>query len=117
MCMGYFLLEHHSFGLKNANATYQRAMTTIFHDMMHKNMEDYVNDMLAKSRKRDTHLEDLSLILDYMEQFQLRLNPKKCAFGGTLGKMLGYIMSEKGIEVNPKNVQAIMEMPPPRNIT
>ena len=39
------------FGLKNIGATYQRAMTIIFHDMMHKNMEDYVDDMLAKSRK------------------------------------------------------------------
>ena len=64
------------FGLKNAGATYQREMTTIFHDMMHKNMEDYVDDTLAKSRKRDTHLEDLSLILDRMEKFQLRQNSK-----------------------------------------
>ena len=69
------------FGLKNTGATYQRAMTTIFHDMMHKNMEDYVDDTLAKSRHRNTHLDDLRLILDRMEKFQLRLNPKKCAFG------------------------------------
>ena len=51
-----------------------------------------------------------------MEQFQLRLNPKKCAFGVTSGKLLGYIISEKGIEVDPKKVQAIMHMPPPKNI-
>lgn len=71
------------FRLKNAGANCQRAMTTMFHDMMHKNMEDYVDGTLAKSRKRDTHFDDLSLILDHMEQFQLRLNPKKCAFGVT----------------------------------
>lgn len=59
-------------------------MTTIFHDMMHKNMEYYVDDTLAKSKKRDTHLYDLGLILDRMEKFQLRLNPKKCTFGITL---------------------------------
>ena len=104
------------FGLKNAGATYQRAMTTIFHDMMHKNMEDYVDDTLAKSQHRNTHLDDLRLILDRMEKFQLRLNPKKCAFGVTSGMLLGYIISEKGIEVDPEKVQAIMEMPPPRNI-
>ena len=58
-----------NFGLKNARATYQQAMETIFHDMMHKNMEDYVDDTLAKSKKIDTHLDDLEVILDHMEQF------------------------------------------------
>lgn len=83
---------------------------------MHKNMEDYVDDTLAKSQQRSTHLSDLSFILDRMEWFQLRLNPKKCAFGVTYGKLLGYIISAKGIEVDPEKVQAIMEMPPPCNI-
>ena len=52
-----------------------------------------------------------------MEKFQLRLNPKKCAFGVTSGKLLGYIISAKGIEVDPEKVQAIMDMPPPKNIS
>ena len=52
-----------------------------------------------------------------MEQFQLRLNPKKCAFGVTSKKLLGYIISTKGIEVDPEKVQAIMDMPPPKNIS
>lgn len=65
-----------AFGLKNLGATYQQAMTTIFHDMFHKNMEVYVDDTLAKYKTRDTHLYDLEVILDCMEQFQLRLNPK-----------------------------------------
>ena len=51
-----------------------------------------------------------------MEKFQLRLNPKKCAFGVTSGKLLGYIISKKGIEVDLEKFQAIMEMPPPHNI-
>ena len=89
------------FGLKNVGATYQREMTTIFHDMMHKNMEDYVDDTLVKSRRSDTHHKDLSLILDRMEQFQLRLNPKKCAFNVTSKKLLSYIISAKDIEVDP----------------
>ena len=95
----------------------KREMTTIFHDMMHKNMEDYVDDTLEKSKTRSVHLSHLSLILDRMEKFQLRLNPKKCAFGVTSGKLLGYIISAKGIEVDPKKVQAIMDMPPPKNIS
>ena len=52
---------------------------------MHENMEDYVDDTLAKSQHRNTHLDDLRLILDHMENFQLRLIPKKCAFGVTSG--------------------------------
>ena len=61
-------------------------------------------------------LANLRLILDRMEKFQLRLNPKKCAFGVTFGKLLGYIISKKGIEVDLEKVQEIMEMPPPHNI-
>ena len=64
---GTFCWNVMAFGLKNAGALYQREMTTIFHDMMHKNMEDYVDDTLEKSEKWDTHLKDLSLILDRME--------------------------------------------------
>ena len=83
------------FGLKNAGATYQRVVTTIFHDMMHKTMEDYVDDTLVKSAQRHTHLQDLGPILDRMEKFSLRLNPKKCAFRVTSRKLLGYIISNK----------------------
>ena len=55
------------FGLKNAEATYQRVVTTIFHYMMHKIMEDYVDDTLAKSMQCKIHLADLGPILDHME--------------------------------------------------
>ena len=59
------------FGLKNVGATYQRVVPTIFHDMMHKTMEDYVDDTLVKSAKHHTHLQDLGPILDHMEKFSL----------------------------------------------
>ena len=62
--MGYLLLEHYAFWIKNVGSTYQLARKTIFHHMLHKNMEDYVDDTLAKSKKRDTHLNDLEVILD-----------------------------------------------------
>ena len=68
---GTFCWNVMPFGLKNVGTTYQREMTTIFHDMMHKNMEDYVDDTLAKTKKRDTRLKDLSLILDRMNNFNL----------------------------------------------
>lgn len=57
------------FGLKNAGATYQRAMTTIFDDMMHTIMEDYVDDILAKSKDRAGHLRVLDRIFTRMEKY------------------------------------------------
>ena len=104
------------FGLKNAGATYKWAMTTIIHDMMHIFMEDYVDDILAKSHSREEHLPILAKIFTRLEAFKVRLNPKKCAFGVKSGKLLGYIVSAKGIEVDPKKVQAIISMQPPKNL-
>lgn len=105
------------FGLNNVGATYQRAMTTIFHDMMHTIMEDYVDDILAKSRTRKIHLQVLDKIFTKMEKYNVRLNPKKCAFGVTSQKLLGCIISTKGIEVDLEKVKAIMEMPSRKKIS
>lgn len=90
---GTFYWNVMSFGLKNAGAIYQRAMTTIFHDMMHTIMEDYVGDILAKSHNREENLELLDKIFDRLEQYKLILKLKKCSFGVTSGKLLGYIIS------------------------
>ncbi|RVW45301.1 Transposon Ty3-I Gag-Pol polyprotein [Vitis vinifera] len=102
------------FGLKNAGATYQRAATTLFHDMMHRDVEVYVDDMIVKSRDRSDHLEALERFFERIRQFRLRLNPKKCTFGVTSGKLLGYMVSERGIEVDPDKIRAILDMPAPR---
>ena len=76
------------FGLKNAEATYQRAATTLFHDMMHRDVEVYVDDMIMKSRDRADHLAALQRLFERIRQFRLRLNPKKCTFRVTFGKLL-----------------------------
>ncbi|RVW72836.1 Retrovirus-related Pol polyprotein from transposon 17.6 [Vitis vinifera] len=96
------------FGLKNAGATYQRAATTLFHDMMHRDVEVYVDDMIVKSRGRSDHLAALERFFERIRQFRLRLNPKKCTFGVTSGKLLGYMVSERGIEVDPDKIRAIL---------
>ena len=103
------------FGLKNAGATYQRAATTLFHGMMHRDVEVYVDDMIVKSRDRSDHLAALQRFFDRIRQFRLRLNPKKCTFGVTFGKLLGHIVNERGIEVDPEKIKAIHDMPVPRN--
>ncbi|WJZ85571.1 hypothetical protein VitviT2T_005097 [Vitis vinifera] len=78
------------FGLKNAGATYQRAATTLFHDMMHRDVKVYVDDMIVKSRGRSVHLAALERFFERIRQFRLRLNPKKCTFGVISGKLLGH---------------------------
>ena len=95
------------FGLKNAGATYQRAATALFHDMMHKEVEVYVDDMMVKSETREGHFEALDKILARLEKYNLRLNPKKYVFGVTSGKLLGHIVSEREIKVDPDKIKAI----------
>lgn len=101
------------FGLNNVGATYQHEVMIIFYDMMYKMMEDYVDDTLVKRMQQNIHLKDLGPIPNCMEKLSLRLNPKKYAFGLTSEKLLCYIVSIKGAKMDPENVQAIMEMPPP----
>ncbi len=90
------------FGLKNAGATYQLAMVTLFHDMIHHEIEVYVDGMIAKSRTSQDHLTDLRKLFQRLKKYQLRLNPNKCAFGVTSGKLLGFIVSDRGIEIDPQ---------------
>ena len=112
---GTYYYQVMPFGLKNAGATYQRAATTLFHDMMHRDVEVYVDDMIVKSRDRADHLTTLQRFFEKIRQFRLRLNPKKFTFGVTFGKLLGHIVSERGIEVDPDKIKAILDMPAPRN--
>ncbi|XP_047330988.1 uncharacterized protein LOC124934495 [Impatiens glandulifera] len=113
--VGTFCYRVMPFGLKNAGATYQRATTTILHDMIHKEVEVYVDDMIVKSRNRAGHIVNLEKFLQRIRKYQLRLNPKKCTFGVTAGKMLGFLITQRGIEVDPSKIAAITAMPTPRN--
>ena len=95
------------FGLKNAGATYQRAMTTLFNDLMHKEIEVYVDDMISKSQTEEGHIKDLLKLFQCLRKYRLRLNPNKCTFCVRSGKFLGFIVSQKGIEVDHDKVKAI----------
>ncbi|KAH9327788.1 hypothetical protein KI387_007966, partial [Taxus chinensis] len=102
------------FGLKNAsNATYQQEMTYIFHDLIHKIVESYVDDLLAKAKKHCDHPEVLCIILSRLIEYGVTLNPEKCVFGVTGGKLLGYIISSRGIDVDPAKIWVVLEMIPP----
>jgi hypothetical protein len=102
------------FGLKNAGATYQRAMVTLFHDMMHKEIEVYVDDMIAKSKDEESHIPALRKLFERLRKYQLKLNPVKCTFRVKSDKLLGFVVSNKGIEVDLDKVKAIQDMPAPK---
>ena len=104
---GTFCYKVMPFGLKNAEATYQRAMVMLFHDMMHKKIEVYVGDLIAKSREDESHVENLRKLFKRLRKFHLKLNLAKCTFGATFGKLLGFIVSRKRIEVDPDKIKAI----------
>ncbi|CAA0814772.1 Unknown protein, partial [Striga hermonthica] len=104
------------FGLKNAGATYQRLVDKMFKGQIGRNMEVYVDDMLVKSKNADDHVMDLRETLNTLRLYGMKLNPTKCKFGMRSGKFLGYLVTERGIEVNPEKVRAVIEMQPPRNL-
>ena len=111
--MGNFLLQSDVLWLKNARVTYQRAMVALFHEMMHKEIEVYRDDMIAKSKIKEEHLVNLRKLFKKLHKYRLRLNPAKCTFRVKSGKLLGFIVSQKGIEVDPDKVKAILKMPEP----
>ncbi|KAH7839034.1 hypothetical protein Vadar_034023 [Vaccinium darrowii] len=88
------------FRLKNAGSTYQRAATTLLHDMIHKEVEVYVDDMIVKAKEREGHLPALRKFFERIRKYRLRLNPEKCTFGVTAGKMLGFMITTRGIEIH-----------------
>ena len=104
------------FSLKNAGVTYQRLMKKMFAHQIGRNVQVYVDDMLVKSQREDDHLDDLKKTFNTFRSYNIKLNPSKCAFGVTAGKFLRFMMSQRGIEINPDKIQTIIEMAPPRNI-
>ncbi|XP_070022109.1 uncharacterized protein [Nicotiana sylvestris] len=90
-------------------------MTTIFHDMIHKEIEVYVDDVIIKSKSDADHIVDLRKFFDRLRTYNLNLNPAKCAFRVPARKLLGFIVSCRGIELDPSKVKAIKELPPPKS--
>ena len=85
----------------------------MFRPQIGRNVEVYVDDMLVKSQDEGKHLDDLQETFNTLKQYNMRLNPSKCAFRVSSGKFLGFMISHKGIEANPDKIQAILNMEPP----
>ena len=116
MSQGLYCYKVMPFRLKNAGATYRRLVNKMFSKKIGRNMEVYVDDMLVKSREEPVHLDDLKETFATLRQYQMKLNPSKCVFGISSGKFLGFMVSQRRIKVNPKKVQAILNMTSPKTI-
>jgi hypothetical protein len=94
-------------GLKNTGSTFSRLTKTV--------LESQVDDIVVASKNKEDHLADLAETFANMRDARLRLNPEKCVFGVRQGKILGYLVSHRGIKANPTKIQAIINMTPPQS--
>src|SRR6185503_16539208 len=101
------------FGLKNARATYQRAMNYIFHEIIGKIVEIYIDDVVVKSKGYQEHLADLCKALESTRKHGLKMNPNKYAFGVSAGQFLGFMVHERGIEISQKTITTINKVVAP----
>jgi hypothetical protein len=102
-----------SFGLKNAGATYQRAMQKCFKKQLNKNVKAYVDGVVVKTQNSNTLIADLDETFAALREYQWKLNPNKCVFDVPSGKLLDFIISHRGIEANPEKISAITKMKVP----
>ena len=109
------------FDLKNAKATYQRLVTKIFRPLLGNTMEAYIDVMLVKSKERFEHAKHLQEAFELLRRYDMKLNPLKCVFGVSAGKFLGFMVTQRGIEVNSIQLKTIMNshilLPPKRGFT
>src|SRR4051812_19297681 len=113
---GVFCYNTMPLGLKNAGATYQRCMQACLKDQIGRNVQVYVDDIVIKTKEARTLIDDLRETFDNLDRYRIKLNPEKCAFGVPSSQLLGYFISQRGIEANPKKIKAIMTMENPKNL-
>ena len=101
------------FGLKNAEATYQRLVNRMFQKIIGTSMEVYIDDMLVQSTTAELHIAHLSEAFQILREYNMKLNPAKCAFGVLAEKFLGFIVNNRGIEANLDKIKVVLNMSPP----
>jgi hypothetical protein len=103
-------------GLKNAGCTFSRMIAIVFHPQLRRNILAYVDDIVVKSVQRRDHISDLVETFANLRAANLRLNPEKCVLGIHKGKVLGCLVSTKGIEANPDKIEALIEIQDPVSV-
>jgi hypothetical protein len=104
------------FGLRNAGATYQRCMNHVFGEHIGRTVKAYIDDIIVKTRKASDLLSNLEITFRCLRAMGVKLNPEKCVFGVPRGMLLGFIVSEWGIEANPEKIAAITNMGPIKDL-
>jgi hypothetical protein len=97
-------------GLRNVGPTFRRMMKVALKDQVGRNVLSYVDDIVVVSKKKENYISDLAETFTNIREAKLKLNPKKCVFGVTRGKVLRCLISTKGIEANPDKIRAITQM-------
>jgi len=104
------------FGLRNAGATYQRCMLHVFGKHIGSAVEAYVDDIVVNTKQRGDLIQNLEIAFSCLRANKIKLNPEKCVFCVPRGMLLGYIVSQHGIEANPEKVSAITRLGPIRDV-
>ena len=102
-------------GLKNPDATYQRLMKKIFKPLIGRMVEVYIDDIVVKSKTREEHTYHLQEVFHLLMRYYMKLNPSKYTFGVSADKFLGFMVTQRGIEVSPDQIKVVMETPAPSN--
>jgi hypothetical protein len=113
---GAYYYQTMPFGLKNAGATFERCMRHVFGELIGRVIEAYIDDIVVKLKKTADLVPDLTEVFAKLRQHGVKLNPEKCIFGVPRGMLLGFVVSECGIEANPAKILAIMDMGPIKNL-
>nr|GEV99793.1 reverse transcriptase domain-containing protein [Tanacetum cinerariifolium] len=111
---GIFCYTKMPFGLRNAEATYQRLVDKAFHKQIGRNLEVYVDDLVIKIRTKYEIVKDVEETFKTLREINMKLNLKKCAFGVEEGMFLGYKVNAKGLKVCPNKVDAVLSLPSPK---
>jgi len=114
--LGVYCYTVMPFSLKNTGATYQNAMNVIFHEYIHKIVECYVDDIAVKSHNKDDQLAYLRRVFDIIRTHQLKMNPTKSFLRVASDKFLWFVVTSKGIHLDPEKIHAVQEMQPLRNL-
>lgn len=113
---GMYVYVRVPFGLKNAGATFQREMDVAFKKFINIIMVVYQDDLTCFSKRVDDHCGHLAKVFSRSLEFGVSLNPKKCHFAITKGKLLGHIVSKEGVKIDPERIKSINNVPEPKNV-
>jgi hypothetical protein len=113
---GLFYYVSVPYGLKNALLTFVCALHKIFRDLIRDLIEVYIDDIIIKIKSRSSMLDNITIVFDKLRSTRTKLNPDKCVFRVSVGKLLGFLVLHQGIEVNPEKIKAIEVMQPPAHI-